>query len=134
MKKGSSVGVLPDRTEMSLTDDELHLAHGLAYSLMRAGIPAAVDYAGSGVKYDGQGNFVERRVSVTWLSCKGEAVVTATRSETEFTQPQLQVLANGIAHQYQTHMQSQFPKEAADVVPITQGAANDSGDSAASPA
>ncbi|MES2704827.1 MAG: hypothetical protein V4649_19485 [Bacteroidota bacterium] len=92
---------------------------------MRVGIPAAMDFHGSGIIYDGKDNSVERRISLTWLTCKGEAVITASRSanDVEFGVEKVQELANAIAQQYQQHM-------AQAAAPL--GAAND--DSSMGPA
>lgn len=113
MKNGSKVGVMPDKNLKTLTDDELNLGHNVAMALMKVGIPAAVDYAGSGIVYDGRNNFVERRMSITWLTCKGEAVITSTRSADEINVEQMQTLANGIAQNYQQQIASAFPKQEA---------------------
>lgn len=110
MTKGSKVGTVAQfpksngKNVKSLNDDELALAYECAVSLMRVGIPTAVQFDGTGVVYDGQDNVVHRRVALVWLTCKGVAVITAIQSSKPFVLEQLQVLANGVAKQYQQDM------------------------------
>lgn len=101
------VPVMPDKKVQSLTDKELALAYGAATFLMKSGIPAMPCFDSSGVVYDGHDNVIERKIAFTWLSPKGEALVTIVRAEggQEISHERLQTLIDGIAEQFNQAMQ-----------------------------
>ncbi len=111
----SKVSHIPSKVLSGLSDEELMTAYSGVQALLEARIPAAMSYADTGVLYDSRNNEIGRMLTFTWLTVRGEAILTRIQKGVDLINAEdVQTLANGIAKQYREYMQSLNPQVAAN--------------------